>query len=622
MTRMECTQIDDLLMDYLYQELAPEQAEAFRAHLDSCERCAHEVQSFQGVREAVRDLPVLEPPRALTAQLLHQAAEAKKPAFPWLKSLWELLQPKRNFYAVAAAASLVIVLFVGYALRQGKIRSDFTADERAVATAESPAPAPMKALRAETPTPAAAPMGATAGDDLKSTPAEKPAGGEARPIDTLTEKDGKLAAAKGGGGIPVTLDNDSIQRKQAPDNGLGWDTSNAARAADGRKGLGLGAQGRLEPPRDQTVQRETKQAIDGQRPRFADFPKQQAPAAREQAATRGAQAAPIINAPAGGPAGGGQRAPVAMPQAPQPAPAAAAPAPTQLQKRAQQGPAPRTIAAEAPAANKEEAESRYYRRGGSTGQALPPPAPARQRVAEGTVGNRDENANDKAAEHGFAQAPAPDERTRMRANVDFKNAMGTDCDKQIKLLEEFIRKYPWDNRIEQAKIRIAVCRARLTGQSEEIDDELRKMERNRQKRSLHEAEQRAAPDRYAPARKAPSPMPALERQTSYKARKAAPKPAARPTKAEPVQQAVKAPGKGATRADDAKPVAKAKAPAEKPAVAAKDAKAPAEKPAVAAKGAKAPAKAGSAASASKTKKAAPAKADEGRSKPAAATTSK
>ena len=68
MSRMECTQIDDLLMDYLYQELAPEQVAEFRAHLDSCERCAHEVQSFQGVREAVRELPVLEPPKALTAR--------------------------------------------------------------------------------------------------------------------------------------------------------------------------------------------------------------------------------------------------------------------------------------------------------------------------------------------------------------------------------------------------------------------------------------------------------------------------------------------------------------------------------------------------------------------------
>jgi hypothetical protein len=597
MSRMECTQIDDLLMDYLYQELAPEQAAEFRAHLDSCARCAREVQSFQGVREAVRELPVLEPPKALTAQLLHHAAEAKQPAFPWLQKLWELLQPRRTFYAVAAAASLVVVLFVGYAMQKGNLKASFPAEERAVATAEAPA----------APATPSAPRTATATDELKAAPAPAatPLGGEAgdRAANTLAESDGKLAAGKGPAGIPVRLDNESVQREKAAGFDPAWDSTNAARVSDARRS-GVGLVGRTEAPKDQAVPREAKQALDGDRPGFAVMPKAQAPVQTRlpQVVARGAQAAPILNAPAGGPAAGPQRLQLTAP----PAPAAAqAPAPAQVQtaKRGWQAPAPQ--AAPPPAPAKEEAEAGYYRRQGAGGKAAAEaPPPDRQRRGEPSLANADENARDKGGD-GFAQAP-PDEHTRMRANVDYKNAMGVECEKQIKLLEGFIAKYPWDNRVKEAKIRIAVCRARLTGSSEEVDDVLRNLEGTRQKKALRDAEQRAAPDRYAPARKAPAPV-SLERQTSYKLKKGGAKPAVQhraPAKADAVQQASKAPPK----APDAKPVAKAKAPAKAPAA---KAAAPAAKPAP------------PAATAAKGKKAAPAKADEkSKSRPAAAESSK
>jgi hypothetical protein len=614
MTRMECTQIDDLLMDYLYQELAPEQMDEFRAHLDSCVRCAREVQSFQGVREKVRELPVLEPPKGLTAQLLHQAAEAKKPAFPWLARLWELLQPRRTFYAVAAAASLVVVLFVGYAMQKGRVSRSFVAEERAVAEATTPTPATPAAA----PAPAAAPgLGV---DGLKAAPETKPQGGEAadKTAETLTEKDGKLAAGKGTAGYPVRVDYDSVRREQATGADPGWDTSNAARVADARRG-GFGLGGRVEAPKDQVqlTQRELKKADGDGRPSFAQAPKVEPTVQTRapQGVARGAQAAPIMNAPAGGPAAGPPRVIAALPQAAQ------APAPQVQAKRAWQAPsAPPPPAPAEPAPAKEEAESGYYRRQGGGGPAAAPqaapPAQARQRAAGDSASARDENLGNKAGE-GFAQAP-PDERNRMRANVDYKNAMGVGCEKQIKLLEDFVARYPWDNRVKEAKIRIAVCRARLTGQSDDIDAELRNMERSRQKKSLHEAEQRATRDRYVPPRAAPAPV-TLERQTISKARKGGARPVAAPARAEKVQQAakvapVKASGKVETakakapaRLADDQAVAKGKAPA-KPAVAAK----PAAKPA---------AKAAPAATAAKAKKAAPARADEkSKSRPAAAET--
>ena len=129
--------------------------------------------------------------------------------------------------------------------RQGKLKAEFPSEERAVTT-EAPAPAAGKAIPAAARPSVTSPMGT--GDDLKAAPGAKAALGgevEARPVDTLTEKEGKLAAGKGGGGgIPVRLDNASVQREQAAGADPGWDSSNAARVADARRGFGI--QGRAE----------------------------------------------------------------------------------------------------------------------------------------------------------------------------------------------------------------------------------------------------------------------------------------------------------------------------------------------------------------------------------------
>ena len=42
---MDCKRIDELLVEYLYQELDPSQVEHFEAHLQVCSRCAQELSS-------------------------------------------------------------------------------------------------------------------------------------------------------------------------------------------------------------------------------------------------------------------------------------------------------------------------------------------------------------------------------------------------------------------------------------------------------------------------------------------------------------------------------------------------------------------------------------------------
>lgn len=73
---LECRDIDGLMMDSLYQELARDQKGDFDAHLDGCARCQGELAMFQRTREAVAAMPEVEPPSSISAILLHEAAKA------------------------------------------------------------------------------------------------------------------------------------------------------------------------------------------------------------------------------------------------------------------------------------------------------------------------------------------------------------------------------------------------------------------------------------------------------------------------------------------------------------------------------------------------------------------
>src|SRR5687768_11885753 len=76
---LECRDIDALMMDWLYQELPPTQSSPFDAHVAKCARCQAELAGMTRTREALRELPQVEPPPSISQILLHEAAR-KAPA--------------------------------------------------------------------------------------------------------------------------------------------------------------------------------------------------------------------------------------------------------------------------------------------------------------------------------------------------------------------------------------------------------------------------------------------------------------------------------------------------------------------------------------------------------------
>lgn len=113
---MNCEQINELLLDYLYQELSAAQAEEVEVHLHSCPRCAEELSAFQTTRATMKQLPEFDPPLRMH-QLLKQAAQehvvssAKRSFGDFLR---QYLRPILIHPAASAAVILMVVLGISF----------------------------------------------------------------------------------------------------------------------------------------------------------------------------------------------------------------------------------------------------------------------------------------------------------------------------------------------------------------------------------------------------------------------------------------------------------------------------------------------------------------------------
>lgn len=170
---MECRNIDELMMEYLYRELDTSKTDAFKQHVDGCKRCTSELASLQATRQALRALPELEPGPDITSRLLAEASrrtpavtavgEGEEKGFLAWIAAW--LRPVMLHPGFAAAAALVLIGGVAGFLTlknavntktariESKHGAESAADERAAAQ-----PLERGMLRAEPASPGAPPM--------------------------------------------------------------------------------------------------------------------------------------------------------------------------------------------------------------------------------------------------------------------------------------------------------------------------------------------------------------------------------------------------------------------------------------------------------------------------------
>ena len=147
---LECRDIDELMVDWLYQELDARRSSQVKEHVEGCARCAAEAGALDRTRAMFRDMDPVEPPAAVSAILLHEAARrapasgaaraADDPAGGGLLDrIRAWLRPIVLHPAAAAAASVVVIAGVAGALllRGG---SELTETRSRSAASEAPAP--------------------------------------------------------------------------------------------------------------------------------------------------------------------------------------------------------------------------------------------------------------------------------------------------------------------------------------------------------------------------------------------------------------------------------------------------------------------------------------------------
>src|SRR3989339_385587 len=91
---MDCKQFDDVLMDYLYNELHHDALSQVELHLKTCPRCTSLLSSYQHTRQVMEDLPLLDPSPSLDHEILKAARqfqqannENSSPQKGWGKSI-------------------------------------------------------------------------------------------------------------------------------------------------------------------------------------------------------------------------------------------------------------------------------------------------------------------------------------------------------------------------------------------------------------------------------------------------------------------------------------------------------------------------------------------------------
>ena len=313
---MNCAQVKEQLVDFLYEELPPNLRAAFVEHLHGCPGCSAEVASHQkalGQARAALAGPLLqEPPARVHAAVLaaakEAAATAKRDQPGFLARFWRTpwLLPAFGAVSVAAAVFLVKVLKNPEGLPGQKPRP---VDELAVPAV---LPAPAATRPAVIPEPAGQTEAATglAAEEQRAraiaqaNPPRAARGRSRRPETVARRAAGKAEAPpRAGAGAPASGASTRFAEPPPP--------RPAARASRDIDDM-LGSVGRRPAPgtvaseaTKPTAEKKTRAARDEDRPLWNASPAYAPPAAPEPAAAPAAPPSPsqVMTEQAGGDGG-------------------------------------------------------------------------------------------------------------------------------------------------------------------------------------------------------------------------------------------------------------------------------------------------------------------------------
>ncbi|MFW5879166.1 MAG: zf-HC2 domain-containing protein, partial [Myxococcota bacterium] len=141
--KLDCKRVDELLVEYLYDELEPGQRALVDAHLGSCSACAERAGSLSGTRSLMAELPELSPSRDDSYVLKVASEQARRRRkqeglLGRLSRLGRWLGERPSMVALPVAAAVVLVV-VGVNVKD-ELSTFFSASADALAGSESELP--------------------------------------------------------------------------------------------------------------------------------------------------------------------------------------------------------------------------------------------------------------------------------------------------------------------------------------------------------------------------------------------------------------------------------------------------------------------------------------------------
>lgn len=137
---MNCRETQEQLTAYLDGELADDRGSAIRGHLRSCAGCRQVAADEGALRDGLRDLPPVDPPPSLWANVQaalanEEVADAQKPAWKRTLARWSrMLAPTWPQLALGGVAAAAVVTFVVWRSNGG----DSSEPDPAPSPSESP----------------------------------------------------------------------------------------------------------------------------------------------------------------------------------------------------------------------------------------------------------------------------------------------------------------------------------------------------------------------------------------------------------------------------------------------------------------------------------------------------
>ncbi len=193
---MQCRDTDELVVEYLYEELDAAKTRAIEAHADGCARCHAELASLKRTRAAFSALPAVEPPASVSANLLREAA-SRAPVADAAGWLERFFRPMAMHPAFSAAAAFVLIGGVaGVLALRGAVKPD--APTRVASSAAAAAATPATPA-----TPAVTPAGAVGAVGASGEPAKLAGWAREATLESAAADRATLAAGASAPGAPA-----------------------------------------------------------------------------------------------------------------------------------------------------------------------------------------------------------------------------------------------------------------------------------------------------------------------------------------------------------------------------------------------------------------------------------